>query len=78
MVVSLGEFFSVTKKTNEYVYQLYLYMVSDRLMCELCIFAVVFISGSGMYVKAAPQGNIMLDVSKCIGVSMQHEKKDYF
>lgn len=32
--------------------------------------AVVFIAGSGMYVKAAPKGNIMLDVSKCIGVNM--------
>lgn len=30
---------------------------------------VVFIVGSGMYYKAEPQGNIMLDVCKCIGVS---------
>ena len=31
---------------------------------------VVFIVGSGMYYKAEPQGNIMLDVCKCIGVSL--------
>lgn len=31
---------------------------------------VVFIVGSPMYYKAEPQGNIMLDVCKCIGVSL--------
>lgn len=38
-----------------------------RLM-SVC--AVVFIVGSGMYYKAAPQGNIMVKVCKCIGVSV--------
>ncbi|KAF4087049.1 hypothetical protein AMELA_G00091150 [Ameiurus melas] len=33
---------------------------------------VVFIAGSGMYVKAAPKGNIMLDVSKCIGFAVKN------
>uniref|UniRef100_A0A4W6G6S2 Solute carrier family 15 member 1 n=1 Tax=Lates calcarifer TaxID=8187 RepID=A0A4W6G6S2_LATCA len=33
---------------------------------------VVFIIGSGMYYKAEPQGNIMLDVCKCIGVSLAY------
>ncbi|XP_026768390.2 solute carrier family 15 member 1 [Pangasianodon hypophthalmus] len=33
---------------------------------------VVFIAGSGMYVKAAPKGNIMLDVSKCIGFAIKN------
>lgn len=31
---------------------------------------VVFIIGSPMYYKAKPPGNIMLDVCKCIGVSL--------
>lgn len=30
----------------------------------------VFIIGSGMYYKPEPQGNIMLEVCKCIGVSL--------
>ncbi|XP_062287388.1 solute carrier family 15 member 1 [Scomber scombrus] len=33
---------------------------------------VVFIVGSGMYYKAEPQGNIMLDVCKCIGFAMKN------
>lgn len=32
--------------------------------------SVVFIVGSPMYYKAKPQGNIMLEVCKCIWVSM--------
>lgn len=32
--------------------------------------SVVFIVGSPMYYKAKPQGNIMLKVCKCIGVSL--------
>ncbi|XP_008326115.1 solute carrier family 15 member 1 [Cynoglossus semilaevis] len=42
---------------------------------------VVFIVGSGMYYKAEPQGNIMLDVSKCIGFAIKnryrHRSKHY-
>lgn len=38
----------------------------------LIYFLVVFIVGSGMYYKAEPEGNIMLDVCKCIGVSLVH------
>jgi hypothetical protein len=34
------------------------------------VLTVVFIAGSGMYHKAEPQGNILLDVCKCIGVSI--------
>ncbi|KAI5621093.1 solute carrier family 15 member 1, partial [Silurus asotus] len=33
---------------------------------------VVFIAGSSMYVKAAPKGNIMLDVCKCIGYAIKN------
>ncbi|KAM9710212.1 solute carrier family 15 member 1 [Menidia menidia] len=33
---------------------------------------VVFILGSGMYYKAKPQGNIMLDVCKCIGFAIKN------
>ncbi|KAK2849972.1 hypothetical protein Q7C36_008755 [Tachysurus vachellii] len=36
---------------------------------------VVFIAGSGMYVKAAPKGNIMLQVSKCIGFAIKNRYK---
>ncbi|KAM9804858.1 solute carrier family 15 member 1 [Neosynchiropus ocellatus] len=42
---------------------------------------VVFIVGSGMYYKAEPQGNIMLDVCKCIGFSIKnrfrHRNRQY-
>ncbi|XP_040913036.1 solute carrier family 15 member 1 [Toxotes jaculatrix] len=42
---------------------------------------VVFIVGSGMYYKAEPQGNIMLDVCKCIGFALKnrymHRSKQY-
>ncbi|KAG5283491.1 hypothetical protein AALO_G00042650 [Alosa alosa] len=42
---------------------------------------VVFIMGSGMYVKTAPKGNIMLDVCKCIGFAIKnryrHRSKQY-
>ncbi|XP_077436476.1 solute carrier family 15 member 1 [Vanacampus margaritifer] len=33
---------------------------------------VVFIAGSGMYYKAEPEGNIMMDVSKCIGFAIRN------
>uniref|UniRef100_A0A668ABE8 Solute carrier family 15 member 1 n=1 Tax=Myripristis murdjan TaxID=586833 RepID=A0A668ABE8_9TELE len=36
---------------------------------------VVFILGSGMYYKAEPQGNIMLDVCKCIGFAIKNRFK---
>ncbi|KAG7271407.1 hypothetical protein CRUP_031219 [Coryphaenoides rupestris] len=42
---------------------------------------VVFIAGSGMYYKAQPQGNIMLDVCKCIWFAVKnrfrHRSKQY-
>ncbi|XP_041662318.1 solute carrier family 15 member 1 [Cheilinus undulatus] len=42
---------------------------------------VVFIVGSGMYHKTKPQGNIMLDVCKCIGFAIKnryrHRSKQY-
>uniref|UniRef100_A0A3Q2YQB4 Solute carrier family 15 member 1 n=1 Tax=Hippocampus comes TaxID=109280 RepID=A0A3Q2YQB4_HIPCM len=33
---------------------------------------VVFIVGSGMYYKAEPQGNIMMDVCRCIGFAIKN------
>ncbi|XP_017278105.1 solute carrier family 15 member 1 [Kryptolebias marmoratus] len=33
---------------------------------------IVFIVGSGMYYKAKPEGNIMLDVCKCIGFALKN------
>ncbi|KAM7407392.1 hypothetical protein PAMA_003222 [Pampus argenteus] len=36
---------------------------------------VVFIVGSGMYYKAEPQGNIMLDVCKCTGYAIKNRFK---
>lgn len=36
------------------------------------IFSVVFIAGSGLYRKTPPQGNVLLEVCKCIGVSVCH------
>ncbi|XP_051937619.1 solute carrier family 15 member 1 [Hippocampus zosterae] len=33
---------------------------------------VVFIAGSGMYYKAEPQGNIMMDVCRCIGFAIKN------
>lgn len=39
-------------------------------LCFLHVCTVVFIVGSPMYVKMAPQGNIMVKVCKCIGVSL--------
>ncbi|KAI4883849.1 hypothetical protein NFI96_017537 [Prochilodus magdalenae] len=42
---------------------------------------VVFIAGSGMYVKAEPKGNIMMDVCYCIGFAIRnrfrHRKPSY-
>ncbi|XP_072253772.1 solute carrier family 15 member 1 [Leuresthes tenuis] len=47
----------------------------------MVIALVVFIMGSGMYYKAKPQGNIMLDVCKCIGFAIKnryrHRSKQY-
>lgn len=45
-------------------------LCTDNDIMPLMTLTVVFIVGSGMYYKAEPQGNIMLDVSKCIGVSV--------
>uniref|UniRef100_A0AAY4CEI1 Solute carrier family 15 member 1 n=1 Tax=Denticeps clupeoides TaxID=299321 RepID=A0AAY4CEI1_9TELE len=41
----------------------------------MVISLVVFIAGSGMYVKAAPQGNIILQVCKCIGFAIKNRFK---
>ncbi|XP_044201162.1 solute carrier family 15 member 1b [Thunnus albacares] len=42
---------------------------------------IVFIVGSGMYVKTAPQGNIMVKVCKCIGFAIKnrfrHRSSEY-
>lgn len=44
-------------------------LCTDNDVVPVVPLTVVFIVGSGMYYKAEPQGNIMLDVCKCIGVS---------
>ncbi|KAL6456008.1 hypothetical protein MHYP_G00358590 [Metynnis hypsauchen] len=36
---------------------------------------IVFIAGSSMYTKAAPKGNIMLEVCKCIGFAIKNRFK---
>ena len=46
--------------------------VSTILYVFLIISAVVFIIGSRMYNKTAPQGNIIVKVCRCIGVSGTH------
>ncbi len=46
------------------------------LGCVLCV-TVVFIAGSGMYVKTDPEGNIMRSVCKCIGVSWPYSITKY-
>ncbi|KAM6419814.1 solute carrier family 15 member 1 [Pluvialis apricaria] len=38
----------------------------------MAISLVVFIAGSGMYKKVQPQGNIMVQVSKCIGFAIKN------
>lgn len=47
-------------------------LCTDNDAVPVIFLTVVFIAGSGMYYKAEPQGNIMLDVCKCIGVSLVH------
>ncbi|KAB5584624.1 hypothetical protein PHYPO_G00109660 [Pangasianodon hypophthalmus] len=41
----------------------------------MAVALVVFIAGSGMYIKAAPKGNIMLEVCKCIGFAIKNRFK---
>ncbi|NXV79570.1 S15A1 protein, partial [Atlantisia rogersi] len=47
----------------------------------MAIALVVFIVGSGMYKKVKPQGNIMIQVSKCIGFAIKnrfrHRSKEF-
>ncbi|NXG94121.1 S15A1 protein, partial [Stercorarius parasiticus] len=47
----------------------------------MAISLVVFIAGSGMYKKVKPQGNIMVQVSKCIGFAIKnrfrHRSKEF-
>ncbi|PKU37095.1 solute carrier family 15 member 1 [Limosa lapponica baueri] len=47
----------------------------------MAISLVVFIIGSGMYKKVKPQGNIMIQVSKCIGFAIKnrfrHRSKEF-
>ncbi|NXA15579.1 S15A1 protein, partial [Sapayoa aenigma] len=47
----------------------------------MAVALIVFIAGSRMYKKAKPQGNIMLEVSKCIGFAIknrfQHRSKEF-
>ncbi|XP_053493167.1 solute carrier family 15 member 1b [Ictalurus furcatus] len=41
----------------------------------MAVALVVFIAGSSMYIKAAPKGNIMLEVCKCIGFAVKNRFK---
>ncbi|KAF7711081.1 solute carrier family 15 member 1b isoform X2 [Silurus meridionalis] len=41
----------------------------------MAVALLVFILGSSMYVKAAPKGNIMLEVCKCIGFAIKNRFK---
>uniref|UniRef100_A0A8C7FIG8 Solute carrier family 15 member 2 n=1 Tax=Oncorhynchus kisutch TaxID=8019 RepID=A0A8C7FIG8_ONCKI len=41
----------------------------------MVIALVVFISGSGMYKKSPPEGNILLDVCKCMGLAIKNRWK---
>uniref|UniRef100_A0A8D0FVX2 Solute carrier family 15 member 1 n=1 Tax=Strix occidentalis caurina TaxID=311401 RepID=A0A8D0FVX2_STROC len=47
----------------------------------MAVSLVVFIIGSGMYKKVKPQGNIMIQVSKCIGFAIKnrfrHRSKEF-
>lgn len=45
-------------------------MLCTNDVVPVMFLTVVFIVGSPMYYKAKPPGNIMLDVCKCIGVSV--------
>ncbi|XP_036425775.1 solute carrier family 15 member 1b [Colossoma macropomum] len=38
----------------------------------MAVALIVFIAGSGMYTKAAPKGNIMMEVCKCIGFAIKN------
>uniref|UniRef100_A0A674EUF5 Solute carrier family 15 member 1 n=1 Tax=Salmo trutta TaxID=8032 RepID=A0A674EUF5_SALTR len=51
----------------------YCYPLAFGVPAALMVVAlVVFIIGSGMYHKTEPQGNIMLDVCKCIGFAIKN------
>uniref|UniRef100_A0A4W5QC14 Solute carrier family 15 member 2 n=1 Tax=Hucho hucho TaxID=62062 RepID=A0A4W5QC14_9TELE len=41
----------------------------------MVIALVVFISGSGMYKKSPPEGNVLLDVCKCMGLAIKNRWK---
>ncbi|NXT46995.1 S15A1 protein, partial [Pluvianellus socialis] len=47
----------------------------------MAVALIVFIVGSGMYKKVQPQGNVMVQVSKCIGFAIknrfQHRSKEF-
>ncbi|KAM3677663.1 solute carrier family 15 member 1 [Ammospiza maritima maritima] len=47
----------------------------------MAVFLVVFVIGSRMYKKAKPQGNVMLEVSKCVGFAIKnrfrHRSKEF-
>ncbi|NP_001290095.1 solute carrier family 15 member 1 [Meleagris gallopavo] len=47
----------------------------------MAVSLIVFIAGSGMYKKVQPQGNIMVQVCKCIGFAIKnrfrHRSKEY-
>ncbi|NXN11509.1 S15A1 protein, partial [Indicator maculatus] len=47
----------------------------------MAVSLIVFVAGSGMYKKVKPQGNIMIQVSKCIGFAItnrfRHRSKEF-
>ncbi|KAK1798777.1 hypothetical protein P4O66_007055, partial [Electrophorus voltai] len=79
MAVALGTSSAVVRIVR---YSSYGHRVAAEASFNPCIsVTVVFIMGSNMYTKAAPKGNIMLEVCRCIGFAIknrfQHRSKRY-
>uniref|UniRef100_A0A8C8BU03 Solute carrier family 15 member 2 n=1 Tax=Oncorhynchus tshawytscha TaxID=74940 RepID=A0A8C8BU03_ONCTS len=45
---------------------------TQHLLKCVYVFVVVFISGSGMYKKSPPEGNVLLDVCRCLGLAIKN------
>uniref|UniRef100_A0A6Q2ZM08 Solute carrier family 15 member 2 n=1 Tax=Esox lucius TaxID=8010 RepID=A0A6Q2ZM08_ESOLU len=48
------------------------YIIPIKLYCQHTFSIIVFISGSGMYKKSPPEGNVLSDVCKCIGLAIKN------
>uniref|UniRef100_A0AAR2KKF5 Solute carrier family 15 member 2 n=1 Tax=Pygocentrus nattereri TaxID=42514 RepID=A0AAR2KKF5_PYGNA len=51
---------------------IYLIIVESCVCARLSAFVVVFIAGSGLYNKGPPEGNVLLNVCKCIGCAISN------